>query len=391
MTNLKKNRKICIITGSRAEYGSLYWLLKEIQEDVNLDLQVIATGTHLSPEFGLTYQIIENDGFPISAIVEMLLSSDTAVGLTKSLGLGVIGFADALANLEPDILLLLGDRYEILAAAQAAMIARIPIAHLHGGESTEGAIDEAIRHAITKMAHIHFVGAEAYRRRVIQLGEAPDRVYNFGAVQLDNIEKLNLLNKEEFEKSIEFKLGRINFLVTYHPVTLSQTSPDHAVMALLDALDQFPDAHIIFTGQNSDADGRIIGKLMSDYVARHPEKAKFYTNLGQLRYLSAIKYVDAVIGNSSSGLSEAPAMKKPTINIGNRQKGRLKAESVLDCQELKESIVYAIQTALSTDFQKKLPGIKSIYGMGNVAPRIKNVLKTISLKKVLFKKFYDLK
>ena len=384
------SRKICVVTGSRAEYGSLYWLMKEIEKDQELELDVIVTGTHLSPEFGLTYQIIEKDGFNISAKIEMLLSSDSPEGISKSLGLGVISFADVLNKLHPDILVVLGDRYEIFAAAQTAMIAKIPIAHLYGGESTEGAIDEAIRHAITKMAHLHFVGAEPYRKRVIQLGEDPKRVFNFGAIQLDYLQKFTLLNLEEFEKSIDFKLAKKNFLVTYHSVTLSQESPKKGVNALLEALDHFGDVNIIFTGHNADSDGRVIGKMIEDYVNNNPTRAKYYTSLGQLNYLSAIKNVDVVVGNSSSGISEVPAMKKPTVNIGLRQEGRIKAKSVIDCDESKEAIVKAIQKALSADFQEKLNNMGSIFGNIEVAPRIKEVLKNVNLEGILIKKFNDL-
>lgn len=383
-------RKICIVTGTRAEYGLLYWLMKEIQNDQDLELQIIVTGMHLSPEFGLTYKTIEVDGFLIDAKVEMLLSSDTPVGIAKSIGLGVIGFADALDRLMPDILVLLGDRYEILAAAQAAMVARIPIAHLHGGEATEGLIDEAIRHAVTKMAHFHFVAAEPYRQRVIQLGENPEKVINYGAPGLDNIKRLNLLNKEDFENSINFRLGKTNFLVTYHPVTLSDQGPKHTMQELFRALDHFKDAKIIFTKPNADTDGRVICQMIDDYMVRQPDRVMATVSLGQLRYLSAIKHVDAVIGNSSSGLIEAPPLKKPTINLGNRQRGRLKAASVIDCDENTEAIIAAIQKALSADFLLSITNVVSLYGEGNASVRIKDYLKIVNLKDVLQKKFFDM-
>lgn len=385
-------RKICIITGSRAEYGLLYWLLKEIQKDLDLELQIIATGMHLSPEFGLTYKIIEDDGFKINEKVEMLLSSDTVVGIAKSIGLATIGFADALNRLKPDIVVVLGDRFEILAAAQAAMVARIPIAHLHGGEATEGVIDEAIRHSVTKMSHLHFVAAEPYRRRVVQLGENPDRVYNFGAVGLDNIVRLKLLNRNDFEKSINFMLGKINFLITYHPVTLKKSVTQLEMEQLLNALNQFPEAKLIFTKSNSDTEGRIINELIDKYTLINSERVASFTNLGQLLYLSALKHVDVVIGNSSSGIVEAPSFKTPTVNIGDRQRGRLRAQSVIDCDETAESIVDAINKALSPDFQKLLPDISSPYGdgKGKTALRIKNVLKSTDLNNILLKKFYDL-
>src|SRR6185369_7739587 len=254
-------RKICVVTGTRAEYGLFYWLMKEIQADTDLQLQIIVTGMHLSPEFGLTYRTIEEDSFTIDAKVEMLLSSDTPVGIAKSIGLGVIGFADALEHLRPDVMVVLGDRYEILAATQAALVASIPVAHIHGGETTEGAIDESIRHAITKMAHLHFTAAEAYRSRVIQLGEYPETVFNVGALGVENIKRLKLLDKFQLEQSIDFELSATSFLVTYHPATLGATPPHVAMQALLDALDHFPETKIVFTKPNSDTDGRFLGEM----------------------------------------------------------------------------------------------------------------------------------
>ena len=385
-----KVKRVCIVTGTRAEYGLLYWLLKEIQEDQDLKLQVIATGTHLSPEFGLTYKTIEQDGFTITSKVEMQLSSDSAVGITKSIGLGVIGFADAFEQIKPDIVVVLGDRYEILAACQAALIANIPIAHLHGGETTEGAFDEAIRHSITKMAYLHFVAAEPYKKRVIQLGESPDRVFNFGAPGLDHLKKTRLYGRDEFEKSIDFPLGETNFLITYHPVTMQKQSATGAVEQMLTALDDFPESHIIYTGQNSDPDGRIIGEKIQQYVKNNSQRCVFFKSLGQLRYLSAIKNVDAVIGNSSSGLLEAPVFKKPTVNIGDRQKGRLKASSVIDCGENADEIKLAITKALSKAFQATLSSVTSLYGMGDVSSQIKNVLKCFNFTGNLSKTFHDI-
>ena len=382
-------RKICIVTGTRAEYGLLYWLMKEIQCDSSLELQIIATGMHLSPEFGLTYKKIEEDGFTINEKVEMLLSSDTPVGIAKSVGLGVIGFADALARQKPDILVVLGDRFEILAAAQAAMIARIPIAHIHGGETTEGAIDEAIRHAITKMSHFHFTAAEPYRRRVIQLGEAPERVLSYGAPGLDNIKKLKLLNRTAFEKAINFSLGKKSFLVTYHPVTLSSASPEQSFKELTKALDQFPEAKIIFTKANSDTAGRTINYNIEKYVEQNPQRAKVFTSMGQLLYLSAVKNMDIVIGNSSSGIIEAPSFHKPTVNIGQRQQGRLKADSVIDCEEQERAIVAAISKGLSSEFKITLKDTHNPYGRGNASLKIKDYLKKVSLENILMKKFYD--
>ncbi|MEN6318283.1 MAG: UDP-N-acetylglucosamine 2-epimerase [Syntrophaceae bacterium] len=384
-------RKICVVTGSRAEYGLLFWIIKEIHEDPDLELQIVVTGAHLSPEYGLTYHRIEEDGFKINARVEMLLSSDTPVGVAKSIGVGTIGFADAFSSLCPDIVLLLGDRFEILAAAQAAMIARLPIAHIHGGEATEGLIDEAIRHAVTKMSHIHFVAAEPYRQRVIQLGESPGRVMNFGAPGLDNLTKMKLLDRDSFEEALDFKLGFPTFMVTYHPVTLSHAGAEKPMRELLAALDCFPEAKIIFTKANSDPDGRIINRMIDDYVVSGQRgRAKAFTSMGQLLYLSALKHVDVVVGNSSSGIIEVPSMKKPTVNIGERQRGRLKASSVIDCPEEKEAIKTAVGKALSSDFQRHLKDTVSPYGKGNASAMIKNYLKTVDLQGILMKRFHDL-
>lgn len=381
-------RKICVVTGTRAEYGLLYWLMKKIQADNELQLQIIATGMHLSPEFGLTYKTIEEDGFIIDAKVEMLLSSDTPVGIAKSIGLGVIGFADALDRLKPDVMVVLGDRYEIMAAAQAALVARIPIAHIHGGETTEGAIDESIRHAITKMSQLHFVAAEPYRNRVIQLGEHPDTVFNVGALGIENIKRLQLLDRSRLEQSINFELGTSCFLVTYHPATLGAIEPAAAMQALLDALDLFPEAKIIFTRPNSDTDGRILIQMIDEYALLNKGRVAVFTSMGQLRYLSALQLADAVIGNSSSGIIEAPACNIPTVNIGNRQSGRLKADSIIDCQETTESIASAISKALSPPFREGVKQGVSLYGYGESASNIKDQLKRVSLNST--KQFYDL-
>ncbi|MDO8438147.1 MAG: UDP-N-acetylglucosamine 2-epimerase [Nitrosomonadaceae bacterium] len=381
-------RKICIVTGTRAEYGLLYWLMKEVGADPDLQLQIIATGMHLSPEFGLTYQQIEADGFNIDAKVEMLLSSDSPVGITKSMGLGVIGFADALDRLKPDILVVLGDRFEILAAAQAAMVARIPIAHIHGGETTEGAFDESIRHAITKMAQWHFVAAESYRKRVIQLGETSDRVFNFGAPGLDHLQRLEWIDRPSLEKSLAIKLDPPVFLVTYHPATLSQQKPIAAMNELLAALEEFSQATIIFTYPNADTGGRALIDRLDQWIVANKRRAKAFVSLGQQRYLSLMCETDVIIGNSSSGLTEAPALKKATVNIGDRQKGRLKASCIIDASEEKESIIAAINKALSGGFRAELPFTKSLYGSGDVSRRIKDTLKTSTLRTQ--KAFFDI-
>jgi len=382
-------RKICVVTGTRAEYGLLYWLMKEIQSDTQLELQIIVTGMHLSPEFGLTYKEIEKE-FKIDKKIEMLLSSDTSVGISKSMGLAQISFAEAYEELNPDIVVVLGDRFEIFSAASAAMIARIPIAHIHGGETTEGAFDEAIRHSITKMSHLHFVATEDYRRRVIQLGEAPEQVLNFGAPGLDNLIKLKLLEKDEFEKAIGFKLGMKNLLVTFHPATLEKCTAENQFQQLLDALDELTDTSVIFTKANADTDGRAINKMVDDYVASHNDRTIAFTSMGQLRYLSALQYVDAVVGNSSSGLIEAPSFKIGTINIGERQKGRIKADSVIDCLPEKEAIVGALKKLYSSSFQSELSNVTNPYGEGGASVKISATLRSISLSNILKKRFHDL-
>lgn len=383
-------RKICIVTGSRAEYGLLYWLLKEIQDDADLELQLVATGMHLSPEFGLTWKQIELDGFTIQRKVEMLLSSDTPVGIAKSIGLGVIGFADALDALQPDVLVVLGDRFEIFAACQAAMAHRIPIAHIHGGEITEGAIDDAIRHAISKMAHLHFTSTERYRQRVIQLGEQPQHVFNVGAPGLDNIAKLQLLDRQQLEQAIDFKLGKRNLLVTFHPVTLEKTTAVAQFEQLLQALDRFDDCHIIFTQSNADTDGRAIIGMIEQYRQRHPERVASFVSLGSLRYLSALQYMNAVVGNSSSGLIEAPALKIGTINIGDRQKGRLCAGSVIHCEPETDAIAQALDRLFSEEFQALLETVENPYGDCGASAKIKALLKAQALGCLLKKRFYDL-
>jgi GDP/UDP-N,N'-diacetylbacillosamine 2-epimerase (hydrolysing) len=384
-------RKICIVTGTRAEYGLLYWLMKKIREDPDLKLQIIATGMHLSPEFGLTYRQIEEDGFKIDKKIEMLLSSDTSVGISKSIGLGMIGFSEAYADLKPDIMVLLGDRFEIISAAVAAMIARIPIAHLHGGETTEGAFDEAIRHSITKMSHLHFTAAEEYRRRVIQLGENPERVFNFGAIGIENIRKLSLLSREDLEKEIGFSLGQKCILVTYHPVTLELSTAQTQFQNLVDAIDVIDDLRVIFTKANADIEGRIINQLIDEYVTiRKNTAAIAFTSLGQLRYLSAMKHVDAVVGNSSSGIVEAPSFKVPTVNIGDRQKGRVQTRSVINCSPTKVAIIKALKQALSPEFRQSIQDMTNPYERENTARNIKKIIKHFDLKNILKKEFFDI-
>ena len=382
-------RKICVITGTRAEYGLLRWVMQGIKDDPDLTLQIIATGMHLSPEFGLTYREIEKDGFQIDRKVEMLTSSDTPVGIAKSMGLGMIGFADALNELKPNLIVVLGDRFEIFSAVSAALVARIPVAHLHGGEATEGLIDEAIRHSITKMSHLHFVAAEEYRQRVIQLGEQPDRVFLVGGLGIDNIKRLKLLDRAALEASLDFKLGSKNLLITFHPVTLEAATATDQMVELLAVLAALSDTQLIFTMPNADTDGRTLIKMVEQFVAQHAN-ARAYTSLGQLRYLSCIAHVDGVVGNSSSGLTEVPSYKKGTINIGDRQRGRLQAASVINCESTRESIKTALERLYSADFQASLSQVCNPYGEGGASEKIIATVKYIALDDVLKKHFFDL-
>ena len=382
-------QKICVVTGTRAEYGLLRWVMQGIKDAPELTLQVIATGMHLSPEFGLTYRDIERDGFQIDRKVEMLLSSDTPVGVAKSMGLGLIGFADALSELQPDLMVVLGDRFEIFSAVSAALIARIPVAHLHGGEATEGAFDEAIRHSITKMSHLHFVAAEAYRQRVIQLGEQPDRVFLVGGLGIDNIKRLKLLDRAELELALGFQLGRKNLLITFHPVTLENATATDQMAELLAALETLTDTRLIFTMPNADTDGRVLIEMITQFVAKH-SNAHAYTSLGQLRYLSCIQHVDGVVGNSSSGLIEVPSLKKGTINIGDRQRGRLKAASVIDCDPNRISIAAGLNRLYSADFQQALPYVPNLYGEGGASERVVSILISHVADDMLKKRFFDM-
>ncbi len=383
-------KKVCVVTGTRAEYGLLYWLMKEIELDSELELQIIVTGMHLSPEFGLTYKDIEKD-FIINKKIEMLLSSDTSIGISKSMGLAQISFAENFEELKPDLIILLGDRYEIFSAASAAMISNIPIAHLHGGETTEGAFDESIRHSITKMSHLHFTASDEYKNRVVQLGENPSRVFNVGGMGIENIKRLKLLSKDEFEKSIDFKLNKKNILVTFHPVTLENSTAKEQFQELLDAIDELKDTNIIFTKANSDTNGRIINQMCDEYVSNNSSKSVEFSSLGQLRYLSALQYVDAMVGNSSSGLIEAPSFKIATVNIGDRQKGRLKASSVIDCESLRLSISQAFEKVYSEEFKVLLKDVKNPYGDGCASEKIIQEIKKVELHNILKKSFYDLK
>ena len=382
-------RKVAVFTGTRAEYGLLYWLLKDIQDDKELELQLLVSGMHLSPEFGNTWQQIEKDGFSIDEKIDILLSSDTAVGTAKSMGLGILGFADALNRLKPDILVILGDRFEALAAAQTAMILRIPILHLHGGEITEGAYDDAIRHAITKLSYLHGTSTEAYRNRVIQLGEDPSRVVNVGAIGLDHLKRGQFMSVEELGVSLKFPLRKPFLLVTYHPVTLGDEPAEASFNALLAALDEYPEYQVILTYPNADDGGRKIIPLLEAYAARQPERVLAIPSLGQVRYLSAVKYAAAVVGNSSSGIIEVPAFDVPTVNIGERQKGRLAARSVLNCPATTESIAKALRIAVTRSYKNRDEDIANPYGQCDASSKIIEMIKSMHF--VPGKTFYDIK
>ncbi|MDB9892079.1 UDP-N-acetylglucosamine 2-epimerase [Amylibacter sp.] len=378
--------KICVFTGTRAEYGLLYWLLKDLQSDPYFDLKILVSGTHLSPEFGETYTQIEIDGFHVDEKVEMLLSSNSAAGTAKSIGVGVLGFTDALSRLEPDGLILLGDRFEALAAAQTALILRIPVIHLHGGEITEGAYDDSIRHAITKLSYLHATSSDEHRNRVIQLGEAPNRVFNTGAIGLDHISRGNFMTLSEISKSLNFEISKDYFVVTYHPVTLADEPPEVAFLALLNALDIFENHQVILTYPNADDGGRIIISMIDQYAADRTDRICAIPSLGRTRYLSAVKHSSAVIGNSSSGIIEVPSLGVPTINVGSRQLGRLASNSVINCDPDKSAIVSTILSAIGEG--DKVP-LSNPYGEGDASRKIIDILKTVKFKKT--KKFFDIK
>ena len=383
-------RKVCIFTGTRAEYGLLNPLMKNIQASSELELLIIVSGTHLSQEFGMTCEEIEKDGFKVNEKVDIHLDEDTPEGVCKSMGMGMTGYSKALKRLKPDILVLLGDRYEAFAMAAAATVCKVPIAHIHGGETTQGAIDEAFRHSITKMSHLHFTSTEEHKSRVIQLGEQPTNVYNVGSLGTENIHKLDLLEKNEIAKQIGFNLENRYLLVTYLPVTLEAETSEEQFASLLSAIDTLDDIHVIFTKANADPDGRKINRMIDLYVKRSSKKAISFTSMGQLRYLSAMKYAEAVVGNSSSGIIEAPSLNVPTVNIGDRQQGRVKALSIIDCKSDLENIVEAINLALSDTFKIKCKNIKNPYEGNNTSSQILLKLKTTDLNDILKKEFLNL-
>ena len=382
-------RKICVVTGSRAEYGILRNLMAAIKNDPELTLLIIATNQHLSKLQGETYREIERDGLSIDYKVYMADDEalDNVNSTAKSISRGVAGFADAFDVLKPDMLLILGDRYEMLAVASTALVYKIPIAHLHGGEITEGAFDDAIRHAITKMSHLHFTSTEAYRKRVIQLGEQPERVFNVGALGVENVMKNDFMTKEEIEQSLKFQLTNKCFLCTYHPVTLSNMSSEAQVLNLLEALDNYKDYHIIFTYSNSDTNSQIIIKRIQEYVDKNTDRCMFIPSLGQRCYFSVLKYMTAILGNSSSGIIEVPSFGIPTLNIGDRQKGRIAADSVINCgysaKEIKNGLAKVVNFSNPSNFSNP-------YYKEGTCQVILNTIKTYPLENLIQKHFYDI-
>lgn len=384
-----KKIKVCVVTGTRAEYGLLYWLMREINNEGSMQLQLIVTGMHLSEEYGSTYKQIEADGFFIDKKIDISAESDSELSVCNSMGIGITSFSEVFDEIKPNLIIILGDRFEIFSAASAAMVLKIPIAHLHGGEATEGVIDEPIRHSITKMSHLHFAATEVYRNRIIQLGEQPDRVFNVGGLGIDNIFRIELLSRDDFEEAINFKLSEKNLLVTFHPVTLEHSTSRSHFQALLDALNDLTHTNIIFTKANNDTNGKVINEMIDDYVSKNNNSVSF-KSMGQLKYLSALQFVDATIGNSSSGLIEAPSFKIGTIDIGDRQRGRIKASSVISCFPSKIEIKAAIEKLYSDDFQTTLQGVQNPYGSKSASKEIIRILRETSLKNIIKKSFYDI-
>lgn len=384
-------KKVCVVTATRAEYGLLKPFILKLKNIEQFDIQVVVTGAHLSPAYGLTYKEIEDDNIVINKKIEILLGSDTAIAVSKAMGLALIGFSEYFEENRPDILLILGDRYEMLAAACAAANAGIPIAHLYGGETTEGAIDESIRHAITKLSYLHFTSTIEYRKRVIQLGESPDRVFSVGAIGIENAMCTELYSKTDLEESLDWNLDRPFAIVTFHPVTMERGMAIGQVNELLKALDTFPEMKFIITKANADSEGLSINKIIEDYEHDHTN-VKVYDSLGTKRYLSTLKYAVMVIGNSSSGLIEAPSFLIPTINIGNRQKGRLQAESVINCDAICDCIVIAVKRAMSREFREKIRCVHNPYGDGDTSEKVVEIIKKYleQENRNLMKKFYDL-
>ena len=383
------SRKICVVTSSRADYGLLRWVMQGIRDDPKLNLQVIATGMHLSPRFGLTYRVIEEDGFRIDAKVEILGSSDSPAAIAESMALALAGIAKAFSELKPDLVVVLGDRFEIFAATAAALVSKIPVAHLHGGETTAGAFDEAFRHSITKMSHLHFVATDEYRSRIIQLGENPENIFLVGGVGIDSIKNLPLLSRKELEAQLGIEFGAKSLLITFHPVTLDAESSEHQMKELLAALSHLNDTTLIFTMPNADTGGHVLIKMIEEFVGQN-KNAKVFTSLGQLKYLSCISHIDGVVGNSSSGIIEVPTFKKGTINVGDRQLGRIQAASVINCEPIEKDIERAIKTLYSLEFKSNLAATENPYGEGGASARVVKALKEASLERIIKKTFHDL-
>ncbi len=383
-------RKICVVTGTRAEYGLLHGLMKSINNHNEFELQTLVTGMHLSPEFGLTYKNIKEDGFKINRKIEILLSSDNPASISKSVALGLISFADSFNELKPNLIIILGDRFEALSAAIAASFAKIPILHIHGGEVTVGAFDESIRHSITKMSWWHFVAAKEYKNRVIQLGENPKRVFNVGGFGVDLIKKTKLISKNQLMNELGIKFGDKNLLITYHPETLDEESSKNKMKVILEALHNFDDINLIFTMPNADQENYALKQLINDFVLLHRDRSIAFNSMGHVNYLSTLQFIDGVVGNSSSGLLEAPTFNIGTINIGERQKGRLKASSVIDCDISTESINNAINTLYTKKFNKVIMATKNPYGNGGAVKKVFNFLKKEKFPKTLKKDFFDL-
>jgi GDP/UDP-N,N'-diacetylbacillosamine 2-epimerase (hydrolysing) len=383
------SRKICVITGSRAEYGLLRWVIQGIKDHPELTLQLIATGMHLSEDFGMTVDEIEKDGFSVDFKVKTLDNNDSAVGIAGAMSRGLSGVAKALDVLKPDLVLVLGDRYEIFASVASALVAKIPVAHIHGGELTIGAFDDAFRHAITKMSHLHFVATEEYKNRVIQLGENPSSVYLVGGLGIDSINQLKLLDRKELEKELQLVFNKKSLLITFHPATLDESTATIQMQELLNALSSLKDTTLIFTMPNADTGGLSIMKIINNFVSDNPNAFAF-TSLGQLRYLSCVAQVDGVIGNSSSGLMEVPSFMKGTINIGDRQKGRLLAKSVINCDPKTQSIIDAIYKLYSEEFKNNLISTLNPYGKGGSSTKIVEIISKVALAQVVKKNFYNL-
>lgn len=383
-------KKICVVTATRAEWSLLRNLCSEIKSDNDLKLQIIATGAHLSPEFGLTYKEIEQE-FRIDKKIEILLSSDNSKGVAKTMGLALALFAQALSELKPDIVVILGDRYEMLSVASTCLVMKIPIAHLYGGENTFGAIDDSIRHAITKLSHIHFTSTLVYRQRVLQLGEDPKNVHFTGQIGIENIQQINFLSKDELQNELGFKFSKKNLLITFHPQTLNQNSTRRDIKTILNALKSQKDTMLIFTKANADEGGRVINDEISKFVAKNPKISVLFDNLGAKRYLCVMRVVDGVVGNSSSGICETPEFKKPTINLGSRQDGRVRAKNIIDCEIDEISLKKALEKIYDDKFLKSLEDMVNPYSSDHPSKKIKEIIKNTDVKGIVFKKFYDIK